>query len=777
MFLRLRRRKFATAVAILILLPIISHFSIPDNVSAEIGGGNESSPPQTMATTAVLSGSSDGDPLPSLPGLDVPSGSASLTFAGPSVSRFSAETWTDITQATLTSDITVEVTFEAQGVRRLRRPGGSCLIHEDTGSIATPIHVQLDTDRADRYAGRLTFPVLLNGHWDFQYSCRYYSLTPLGSISTPIVGTGIFSEESYASVLDVRVDSDAVTLDVAAHGRLGTRTPAVSCLKIGSELRRVSDASLAVASWSFYVSSLRFDRPTSDTAEFAYSCGGFTDVPIDLRDFTSDTAPTDSEKATRASPSSAESDVTPSENTPQPTPDVPNESATGTFIISVLDEGGVSRHDDNSATVSGIRTSGDHSISLDFDAAGGDDLHLPVSSCLRNEDTGAITTEPDLNLTTIEPGRFAGTMTFPVPETGRWSFQYSCDVYSLVPVADVAFDDQASGNAVAATTPQFPSEVTSIIDTFELQRSLRRLADPILECVLRRDTRSPVFHGCLDWHSAAHAVFALNAIYLMSDDEILRAEIEQVFHATLEPGQLRAELSRMREGDYDPTELPYGFAWLLWADILRHEAFDEDDLHPLAQEASTRLHSWILSETNSGRFTNGSYTNASWAAISLHRWYKYFGERNAAAEVTFVVAERVTEAVEDEACDDSTERRFFSPCHMVSFLLTEVAPPRSLAASVSEQFLTEPAYYAGDIRSTHSAGLNFTRAWSLLRLWQSRCDETAYLETARDYFIAHMRQPGRWRDNHNTYGHWIPQYGVFSLFLLDEATAACSSRQ
>ena len=321
-FLRLRRRKFVIAVAFLILLPIISHFSIPDNVSAETGGGNGGSPTQTDATTALPSGSADGDPLPSLPGLDVPSGSASLTFAGPSVSRFSAETWTDITQATLTSDITVEVTFEAQGVRRLRRPGDSCLIHEDTGSIATPIEVQLDTNRADRYAGRLIFPVLLNGHWDFQYSCRGYSLAPLGSISTPIVGTGIFSEESYASVLDVRVDSDAVTLDVAAHGRLGTRSPAVSCLKVGSELRRVSDSSLAVESWSFYVSSLRFDRPTSNTAEFLYSCGGFTEVPISLLDFTSGTAPTPSETATRASPSRAEREVMPPENTPPSTPDV-----------------------------------------------------------------------------------------------------------------------------------------------------------------------------------------------------------------------------------------------------------------------------------------------------------------------------------------------------------------------------------------------------------------------------------------------------------------------
>src|SRR5262245_47626768 len=37
------------------------------------------------------------------------------------------------------------------------------------------------------------------------------------------------------------------------------------------------------------------------------------------------------------------------------------------------------------------------------------------------------------------------------------------------------------------------------------------LARPIAECLARRDTEHAAFHGCIDWHSAVHAAWALSA--------------------------------------------------------------------------------------------------------------------------------------------------------------------------------------------------------------------------------------------------------------------------
>src|ERR1700744_694838 len=37
------------------------------------------------------------------------------------------------------------------------------------------------------------------------------------------------------------------------------------------------------------------------------------------------------------------------------------------------------------------------------------------------------------------------------------------------------------------------------------------LAAPIAICVAHHDTDNPAFHGCMDWHSAVHGVWALSA--------------------------------------------------------------------------------------------------------------------------------------------------------------------------------------------------------------------------------------------------------------------------
>ena len=51
----------------------------------------------------------------------------------------------------------------------------------------------------------------------------------------------------------------------------------------------------------------------------------------------------------------------------------------------------------------------------------------------------------------------------------------------------------------------------------------QRLAVPVVACVVRPDTHSPAFHGCVDWHSAVHGNYALRvATRLTGDPRFLR---------------------------------------------------------------------------------------------------------------------------------------------------------------------------------------------------------------------------------------------------------------
>jgi hypothetical protein len=92
----------------------------------------------------------------------------------------------------------------------------------------------------------------------------------------------------------------------------------------------------------------------------------------------------------------------------------------------------------------------------------------------------------------------------------------------------------------------------------------RTLSTPITECVVRDDTAHPVFHGCVDWHSAVHGNYALRVISRLTGD----TKFADVAQSVMSPGGLRSELTSVNEGRAR-EELPYGFAWLL---ILDREA-------------------------------------------------------------------------------------------------------------------------------------------------------------------------------------------------------------
>src|SRR5450755_4328262 len=75
--------------------------------------------------------------------------------------------------------------------------------------------------------------------------------------------------------------------------------------------------------------------------------------------------------------------------------------------------------------------------------------------------------------------------------------------------------------------------------------------------VLRHDTSHPAFHGCIDWHSACHATWALLAHRGLTGD----ARYESLVDDILMPSKLALEAADLAARPQ--FEMPYGRAWLL----------------------------------------------------------------------------------------------------------------------------------------------------------------------------------------------------------------------
>ncbi|MGV1004579.1 MAG: hypothetical protein ACOYEV_07395 [Candidatus Nanopelagicales bacterium] len=202
------------------------------------------------------------------------------TSAGPRYSLSSGATsrYSDTYSARVTSaeggGYELRVNFEASGLEDLRRPEESCLrIAGDDGSeyVSRPIGMRLRVEESDNYVGTLTFPALISGSYEFNYSCRSdYSRASLGQVNVPSLGVSRYDESYYAVVLATK----GRVLEFASHGPSDLRDPGTSCLESEAGDPVVSKVVLDDKSSkfaSFFIGSMSFPK-IPPGARFIYSC-------------------------------------------------------------------------------------------------------------------------------------------------------------------------------------------------------------------------------------------------------------------------------------------------------------------------------------------------------------------------------------------------------------------------------------------------------------------------------------------------------------------------
>ncbi len=280
---------------------------------------------------------------------------------------------------------------------------------------------------------------------------------------------------------------------------------------------------------------------------------------------------------------------------------------------------------------------------------------------------------------------------------------------------------------------------------------LALLAQVPAKHVLRHDTAHPAFHGCIDWHSACHAVWAL----LAARDPQYDAIVDNV----LMPAKLAAEAADLAARPQ--FEMPYGRAWLLRLALEDRLATGSTRLTFLARDVAASLAAQYR-----GRAVDPfarEYANPCWALLNMLDYAEVEGRpeigeaaREAARAMALYLDRLPAEAEEDSWPDFMAVTPMF--CEVM--VRSGAVPVGQVMAKAAARLLalkpvTEP-------RKPHHYALNFSRGWALLALAEASGDGRL-LALALDHIAVNLHHPSWWRGDYRAVAHWVPQFGIFAL--------------
>ncbi|HEX2241227.1 MAG TPA: DUF2891 family protein [Actinomycetota bacterium] len=308
------------------------------------------------------------------------------------------------------------------------------------------------------------------------------------------------------------------------------------------------------------------------------------------------------------------------------------------------------------------------------------------------------------------------------------------------------------------------------------------LAPAFVSCFQRRDSLvdplAPIFHGCLDWHSAVHAAYSHHVLYRRTgEQEYLDLAEAQIAPngISLIPGE---ELYvRAKAPDYPLTENPYGFGWFLILARERELSTEQTDFGAMADFAVEQLTAWFAERASSGDaqnfILNRAHPNYSWSLINLSVWAKHTGDE----EITAAVQEASKPLLEpglDAACpltlDQAENAGGFQPaCLMRLAAVAHIWGKKAtewVTSRLPDDYYVPPVT---DPSSCHAGGLNFTRAFALYQMYLLT-GNTNYRDNYVELIRYHVSRPDLYmgemylgEPDYLCYSHWVAQVGVRSI--------------
>lgn len=280
------------------------------------------------------------------------------------------------------------------------------------------------------------------------------------------------------------------------------------------------------------------------------------------------------------------------------------------------------------------------------------------------------------------------------------------------------------------------------------------------QCVARHDTGHPLFHGCVDWHSAVHGHWALLWGARATGDKSLLDWVS----GRLTPARLGHELEDFRPllARGDDFELPYGRAWFLHLAQEMERAFGDGRALPLAAPLYDSLLAHARRQGGDPLATD--YDNTSWALLHLARWARFQHRDGDWREIRALALQRLEPLTGFPSF--SRISGFFDPAALAVLLLEEVegweSPVWGRIRAMWGRESLQPV--APPFHPPHVAGLNYSRAWGLAAMYRRERDPRL-LTAWHDHMAMMAETLPEWGVDYRRHGHWVAQFGLFALAM------------
>jgi hypothetical protein len=282
------------------------------------------------------------------------------------------------------------------------------------------------------------------------------------------------------------------------------------------------------------------------------------------------------------------------------------------------------------------------------------------------------------------------------------------------------------------------------------------LAQVPAQHVLRHDTIHPAFHGCIDWHSACHAVWALLAHRGLNRDARYEAVVDQI----LMPARLAEEAEDLA-ADRD-FEMPYGYAWFLRLALEDRAVTGSTRLTFMARALAAAMVEHYRAKPP--KPLSREYANPCWAMINLWDYAQAENKTDLGAFVQETTAAHILPSLDQlpSPAEEETWPDFMAItpnlCEIV--VRSGVADIDTVMAKAGDRLRALTPVTAP--QKPHHYALNFSRAWALFALYEASGDERL-LSLYLDHMEMSLKHPSWWRGDYRAVSHWVPQFGMFAL--------------
>lgn len=247
----------------------------------------------------------------------------------------------------------------------------------------------------------------------------------------------------------------------------------------------------------------------------------------------------------------------------------------------------------------------------------------------------------------------------------------------------------------------------------------------------------PAFYGSLDWHSSVEMHWVLVRLLRLAGDALppsLAASVREALGAHLTPSHLAREAEFFASGIGRTWERPYGWGWLL---TLAHELAlwseggdgDGDGrawaaaVRPLADVLTANLLAWLPAQTYPVR--GGLHPNSAFGLLRSYDWADGDGGSLRSA-IDDAVGRWYAADTDYPAHYEPSGSDFLSPALAEAELVARVLPagdfaawferflPGAAASQPVQLFAPATVSDPSDGQLAHLAGLNLSRAWSMV---------------------------------------------------------------